>query len=330
VYGNDYSGLLITLLFSIKKTNPQADVSVYWQDMDDEVITPIRQTFFHYNFIKTNFQLYTHPIERVSQKTDLWQEAVANNYGKNVCILDSDTIVNQPLTQLFSLDFDILFSEYTLDFRYPMNTGVMFLKSINVLHQEFFHKWKEKTLEAFQSNEKKGEAIRRFGGVDQYTFSNLIHYKRGCKSYFYENNNAEKLVIKPFPHQQINQTEPIGTPQEATILHYKGGWQAMLIRAYPITKFSYQYKRLPMYQYYLRLYKEAYDYMSKKGHHIDYKRTGIKIPFYLNRSLEFNLISYFFYCIFERFYRFFYNRKRKILIKLLSFIMFRSITKIHK
>ncbi|MBM2817612.1 MAG: hypothetical protein HW401_202 [Parcubacteria group bacterium] len=77
VFGDRYVGMLISVLFSIKKSNPDVLTAVFCQDIQEKFIKPLKSYFSDADFIKTHFDFKSDYISKVSMnKTFLWNYAL--------------------------------------------------------------------------------------------------------------------------------------------------------------------------------------------------------------------------------------------------------------
>lgn len=274
--------MLLTNLYSLVKNFPKSQVSVFWQDISPEIKNDFRKAFAKVEFIDTNFDFSSDEIKRISSKTLMWNHAAKKFKNTSLCFIDVDILIIKDIEKFFDDYFDILFTYK--DDRFPLNTGVLFCKG-NVF-EIFFEKWLKETELILNNSQLLSQAISTkypFGGVDQMSFYKILDYSEKNNDYEITINN-KKIIFKGVPCDILNETTSTNIKNTAHIIHYKGGWQPILLEGKGFTKHRSKKKSWEMYLLYLKTHKLALEYFNKSLDK-DYKlgSFGIKFPFYLSK-----------------------------------------------
>ena len=284
LFGEKHLGMLLVNLYSIYKNAPHAKVSVFWQEISEEKKDSFKKTFPNVDFQETNFDLSSSKIKRISSKTILWNHAAQVLPAENICFFDADMLVLKDIGSFFDKDFDILFTDKKEEI-FPLNTGVILTKGD--AKKTFMKEWLNKTLEIINDEFLLKQAVSTdypFGGADQMSFHQMVGYQRE-KEFFNVDINGEKLKFVSVPCAVLNETRSIDINNDMRIIHYKGGWQMIMLEGKGFTKSRSKKSSWSMYMLYLKIYKDAINYMNKKsGSSYDASSLGIKIPFYLNKE----------------------------------------------
>ncbi|PCI21358.1 hypothetical protein COB64_00545 [Candidatus Wolfebacteria bacterium] len=315
-FGNNYTGFLLALLYSIKKNAPTAQVAVLWESIDEEKINPIKKIFSEFDFIKTNYNFGKNKAKRIASKTILWEHAAKQYAGENLCFLDVDILITKDITHFFDeLYFNIGFTYK--DEHYPLNTGVLLSdgsnKGIN-----FFTSWKQKTMEIINDEILFAQANNTslpYGAADQMSLFNMLKYQKENDQYniFLLGNDT---CFKGIPCRMLNETNSTSISFDTHIIHYKGVWQDVLIKGMNFSRYRTKKDSWEMYIYFLTQYKEAIEYMNKTLH-TNYRADffNIRIPAYMNkRTLQENSVLYIFHFIRNAFDRLLFLVSRKLKI----------------
>lgn len=284
IFGEKHLGMLLVNLYSIKKNATSTPVSVFWQEIDSDAIDDLKKAFPDVDFCKTDFDISSSKIKRISSKTLVWEHASKNIKNQNLCFFDVDMFVLKDIGHFFDKDFDVLFTDKNKEL-FPLNTGVILSKGENI--RFFFSKWLEETLKIINSKELLKKAMSTdypFGGADQMAFYNLVNYDRNKKEYEITLKD-KKIKALAVPCSILNETRSVEISENMHIIHYKGGWQMMLLEARGFTKNRTKKDSWPMYVMYLKSYIEAITYLnSSTGKNYTIKSFNIHIPFYLDKK----------------------------------------------
>ncbi|MFH0969758.1 MAG: hypothetical protein V1804_04575 [Patescibacteria group bacterium] len=301
IFGEKHIGMLLTNLYSLARNVPGSRVSVFWQDISSGIKNDFREAFPGIDFIDTNFDFSSDEIKRISSKTFMWNHAAKKFKNSNLCFIDVDMLVIKDISKFFDYAFDILFT-YKND-RFPLNTGILFCRGNNF--EIFFEKWLKETLLILNNNQLLSRAISvkyPFGGADQMSFYRILNYSKGVDKYELNLDN-KKIIFKGVPCDILNETTSTKIKDTTHIIHYKGGWQPILLMGKGFTKNRPKKESWEMYLLYLKTHKMALECFNKSLNK-NYKlgSFGIKIPFYLSK-IDFKenepkyAIFYFFSCL---------------------------------
>ncbi|MBU0707868.1 hypothetical protein KKG41_05865 [Patescibacteria group bacterium] len=309
-YGNDYIGFLLTCIFSITKSNPDAAVSVFWSDIDKTYIELLNQTFPNVEFKKNEVDIPRDFIKRISSKTILWNKAIELYPDEQICLLDSDTLVLKDISHFFENDFDISFT--IKDERIPLNTGVMLVKNSGRV-TIFFQEWQNRTNLILNDPKEYANANNTddypYGGTDQMSFYNLINYSKGQNS-FTADIAGESVKLIALPCAQLNETRSTNITPEKHILHYKGGWRPILLDGTNFTSNRPKEKSLEMYKLFLKTFSEAIEAIQKIDPQVRMRDFNIRVPYYLNiETGQENKLKYF---VYKTMNTLFFNNIRRI------------------
>ncbi len=283
-YGDLYSGMLLTTIESILSSGVKPLISVYWQDIADDIIIPFQKAYGDKcRFICTTHDLEGDQVTRISMKTLIWEQAVAEAPDIPLVLLDGDTLVTGETLSFFDQDFDVGFT--VKDEKWPINTGVMLVK-----HPEralsFFDEWRQRTVEIIRSPELFARANSPdfpYGGSDQMSFYELVKYEKGRELYLLKSDKLD-LTFKTFPCRVLNETRSVPLSESTRIYHFKGGWRSILTEGSPFTKNRPKKDGFDMYTLYLRTFLKASNKLASIVDGLEIKRLGIVIPWYLDSS----------------------------------------------
>ena len=291
-YGPDYGGMLLSLLYSIAKSHPGAAATVFWQDVSErDRFLPL--AFPNVSFVEVERPMGTAAINRISNKTLLFADALRRHGDECLVLLDVDMLVIKPLDRFFvEHQEDVLFT-YKNE-RWPLNTGILLVRpSPRVVG--FFLAWAERTSEILRDPELVDQAASweyPYGGPDQMSFSQLINFRPGQLRYNVA-CRGEQVTMAGVPCAELNETNSRPVTAQTRVIHYKGGWHPILLRGTDFTAHRPKSDSFEMYLLYLRTYKEA---VANASHVLGLPARrlsgGIKIPFYLDRELKESSLLY--------------------------------------
>ena len=289
LFGDKFDGMLLTLLYSLQENTNNCDCFVFHQD-NSPMFEDIKKAFTNVEFVKTSFNFENNYILRISSKTLIWSYALEYLYNLKrnsydyALFLDVDTLVLKDpwffLSNLGVLDADVVITVKDKEI-WPINTGVILTK-ISERSSCFFNFWKKYTFKLFESADsiqKATSSAYPYGGVDQMSMHNIINYSA-------EKNNFTEdscdVSIKKIHCANFNQTNSTAITNDTFIIHYKSGWQRVLIDGKNFTKLRTKEDSSEMYNYYLEMYKSSVRYLKAKiqNTHYNYSNCGIYLPMY--------------------------------------------------
>jgi hypothetical protein len=275
--------MLITNIYSILQSNPESHISVFWQDVDEHIIKAVMKTFGTATFYKTNFDFDSDPIRRISSKTHLWNYAAQKYQHDYLCFLDVDTLVIKRIQHFFDKDFDIAFTYK--DEQFSLNTGVMLCKGNKYPH--FFKLWENETLKIINNPElfeKANSPEYPYGASDQMSLFEMLQYKSDQRDYIFA-IDGQNILFKGIPCEVLNETNSREIADTTHIIHYKGGWQPILLEGHNFTKHRSKKLSWGMYIQYLKTFKKSLEYLQAATKtHFKPQDLSIIIPFYISTS----------------------------------------------
>lgn len=278
-YGENHLGFLFTSIYSIQKNAPNSEIYVFWQDINSEVFELSKKVFSKVHFVNTSFDIKGNKIVRISSKTLIWHYA-ANYLFKlgyeNACFLDSDTLLIKDISHLYSDNFDIGFS--IKDNVWPLNTGVLLVK-LSEKTVDFFKRWQKLTVEILTDPKLYNQANLKeypYGGSDQMSFYKMIDFNKKIRIF-----NSEDTICKGFDSNIFNQTDSKELNDGNHIIHYKGGWQSVLLHGKTF-KYRPLEDSLPQLNLFIKNYLETKQFFVSSFPILKNSNIGINIPSWYN------------------------------------------------
>lgn len=315
---NRYFGMLNSLLFSIQDTNPQASASIFWENLDNKKLSLLKKAFPKFEFIETNFKFSNDAIKLISSKTLIWEYASRLKMDEILVFIDVDMLILKNLSPIIEKsDFDIIFTKKNEV--YPINTGIMVCKNSKKVHA-FFKLWKDETKKILSDETLFAQTSSQdfpYGGSDQMALYKILNFNIKKENYTLP-IKGEIINVKSMPCSVLNETNSTKIKNYTHVIHYKGGWQLILIDGNCFTKNRPKKDSWEMYVYYLKTFLKSVSYINKKNKcNLNHNYYGICLPFYLNiNTWKENKFLYFLYTI-KCYVRLRLNQVTK-LIKLLS------------
>lgn len=273
-FGEKYSGMLAACLESIIQNIKDAQVSVYWEEMDADVIKPIIESYEatgKVDFIETSFGFKNDEFLRVSSKAFVWELALAKECSDNFVFLDVDTVVLSSLGELFETnDSDIFFCVKPT--AVPINAGVMFAKGSAKMYK-FLKTWNDETKKIFESEELSLESAKKpYAGADQMSLYQLIGYENGRVDFDRDIGGA-KIAFKAVGCDKYNHTFATPLDDSVKIVHFKGDWNSKLLNgAIPAPA---NFEKVALFKNY---FDKALGRMRTSGFEdVGYERFGVKL-----------------------------------------------------
>jgi hypothetical protein len=283
-YGTKHVGMLLTHLHSIVRSHPQATAAVYWQDIPARLIDVLRAAYPRFDFRPTDFDFSKEFLLRISSKVHSWCRAVEEHAGeRDLCLADVDTLVLRDVaTFLAKDDVDVIFT-HKPD-RTALNTGVILAHGCPAT-VAFFRTWRDRTLSIIGDPELYAQAndySLGYGAADQMALWQLLNYERGRSDYTMT-AEGQTVRLRAEPCAVLNETNSLPVTDDQHILHYKSGWQPILLQGRPFTRNRPREASWPMFTLYLRRFREALEELnSAAGTHFSARDFGIVIPSYLD------------------------------------------------
>jgi hypothetical protein len=280
-YGPRHVGMLLTHLHSIARSHPSARVAVYWQDIPERLLDPVRQLFPNVDFIRTEFDLSSDFLQRISSKLNAWCRAVSDHaYEPEICLADVDTLVLRDLSSFFKDAAQIVFTDKPE--KSPLNSGVILARGGEAA-SAFFRLWNERTLEILRTPELRRQAndySLHYGGGDQMALYQMLGYERGRVDYEVT-VEGHRVAVRCEPCAVLNETNSLPINDRMHIIHFKSGWQPILLDGKPFTRNRPREKSWEMFTLYLTRFSEALTALNTAaGTHFTARDFNVVIPSY--------------------------------------------------
>lgn len=250
-FAKNYLGPFIQSLIDIYRDN--FNLVLTYSNVKNEELDKIENKVKNLTLIESiNGHLKRAPSTPAHKIEESWTPSVNMlGEGEKITLIDCDTIVIKPIDHFFDLDFDLGYTFYkdhvtpygdvskTSKGNNRINTGVMLCKNSNAL-KKFFKEYLRVTAAFLRGG---SPLANEFMATDQDSlmwmlseegknwerpYSDLINLKWLAK-YENEQNKTYELKVKTFSCKELNEPESIGKPTEEThIIHYKGGWRAII------------------------------------------------------------------------------------------------------
>lgn len=282
-YGAKHVGMLLTHLHSITLSHPEAKAAVYWQDIPEPLVAALRATFPRYDFHQTSFDFSNDFLLRISSKVHSWCRAVEEHAGEpELCLADVDTLVLRDVAPFLAKDdADVIFT-HKPD-RTALNTGVI-LAHGRAASVAFFRVWRDRTLAIIKDPELYRQAndySLGYGAADQMALWQMLGYERGRADYKIEAAGTS-VRLRAEPCAVLNETNSLPVTDEKHILHYKSGWQPILLQGRPFTRNRPRLDSWPMFTLYLRRFSAALTLLNgAAGARFTARDFNIVVPSYL-------------------------------------------------
>ena len=292
-YGARHAGLLLAHLHSVARSHPDAAISVYWQDVPAELRDALQRVAPGADFIQTSYDFDADPLQRISSKVLCWARAVEENANESrLAFCDSDTLVRRKLDGFFGEnDWDVTITAKPE--RVPLNSGVILARG-GPSATAFFRMWRDETVRILQTPELFAQAndqSQPYGGTDQMSLYRMLPFREGATRYDMAGMGANAR-IRVVPCATLNETNSRPLTPETHIVHYKAGWQRILLDGRPFSRFRPRAESWEMLGFFLETFSEALAIVnSGSGRRFTPADFGICWPWYYQRG-EFNAPAY--------------------------------------
>lgn len=250
--------MLLAHLHAIRRTHPEAGIEVYHQDLPARQFEALLRAYPEVSWIETHFDFTNDRIQRISSKTLAWESAIARQPdGETVCLLDVDTLVIKDLRLFFQdPECDVLFTFKTGGF--VLNTGVLLCR-INAATRAFFERWRMETIAILRDPEryrKANDPKLPYGAADQMALHEMLAYTEDQTRYELKLGN-QPVRLHGEPCEVLNETRSCPIAAQTHIIHFKGGWQPILIEGRSFSQNRPKTECWEMYLLYLDTFEEA-------------------------------------------------------------------------
>jgi hypothetical protein len=291
-YGSRHAGMLLTHLFSVTRSNPDAGHSVYWQDMPPRILEALRIVAPNAQFVKTDFDFSADPLQRISSKVLSWQRAASEwDSEQELAFCDSDTLVRKTLTSFFDNRTDVILTAKSQSI--PLNSGVVLARG-GVATSAFFRAWRAETERILQTPELFAQAndmSQPYGGTDQMALYQMIAYEAGRTDYTIA-CGEQSVRVRLEPCARLNETNSRPLADEIHVVHYKAGWQRILLDGRPFSRFRPRDASWEMMHLFLQTFSQALRQVNEATRErLSPADFGISWPWYY-RAGRFNPPAY--------------------------------------
>ncbi len=292
-YGSRHAGLLLAHLHSVARSHPDAAISVYWQDVPGELRAALQRVAPRADFIQTAYDFDADPLQRISSKVLCWARAAEEHANESRLIFcDTDTLVRQKLDDFFLDDeWDVTITAKPE--RVPLNSGVILARGGQAA-RAFFQAWRDETIHILQTPELFAQAndqTQPYGGTDQMSLYRMLPFRDGASRYEIASSGGNARV-RVVPCATLNETNSRPLTPETHIVHYKAGWQRILLDGRPFSRFRPRAESWEMLGLFLETFSEALAIVNAGGgRRLTPADFGISWPWYY-QSGEFNAPAY--------------------------------------
>lgn len=256
--------MLLAHLRSIARTHPDAAVSVYWQDIPGHLLTALRSVAPSAEFVETAFDFAADPLQRISSKVLCWSRAADEHAGERELVFcDSDTLIRKPLSGFFeSRGWDVVATRKPG--QVPLNSGVMLARGGDPT-SAFFRAWRDETLRILRTPELFAQAndqTQPHGGTDQMSLYHLLPYQDGEADYIVICAGTQARVHLE-ECSKLNETNSRPLADDIHVVHYKAGWQRILLDGRPFSRFRPRETSWEMLDFFLATFTEALEIVNR-------------------------------------------------------------------
>ncbi len=231
VYGIKYLAFLRPHLYTVSRCHPGASELVLWQDIPDSEIRLLASAFPHCVFLPVEEQIAGHPDQAIGRKLVAWKQACRLYPDNQLCFIDCDTLVVRSIDKFASSEVDVLFT--WKDERQPVNTGVIIVNSGRGV-TPFFEQWAGETERIVSDPNALAKALGASGSGDQHAFRRIVGFAN-YDGLFTRNVGGRDLTFKGVHCSLLNETNCVPITEETHMIHYKGGWHAILLEGRPFS-----------------------------------------------------------------------------------------------
>ncbi len=286
--------MLLVFLRSVAVSNPGARVSVYWQDIPERLLAGLQAVSPHADFVRTEFDFAGDPIQRISSKVLSWARAAEEHEGERELVFcDSDTLVRRDLSGFFAkADADVVFT--TKPENVPLNSGVMLARG-GAAATAFFRAWRDETVRILKTPELFAQAndqTQPYGGTDQMSLHQMLSYERGREAYTVTCGGLA-VRLRAESCARLNETNSRPLSDEIHVVHYKAGWQAILLRGRPFSRFRPRTESWEMMTLFLETLSSAITAVNNAtDSYFTPRDWGIQWPWYYKAGGRFSRAGY--------------------------------------
>lgn len=110
-------------------------------------------------------------------KMSAWRRIIETSHdGDRVLLIDADTMVLRPLSDVWDTAFDFAYTGKPHTARFPFNSGVVFVR-VGPKTREFFRAWEAENVRLLESPREHQIWRARYGGVNQAALGAMLENK---------------------------------------------------------------------------------------------------------------------------------------------------------
>lgn len=300
LFGDRYIGMLVALLESIISNDPQAKVEVYYQDINKSLFDKVSTAYKDVKFVQTSYNFSKDRVARISSKTLMWTEAIkAQPKDSIICILDVDTIVvRSPFHIISDINTDVVITSKNEQFK--LNSGVMLVRAGDAANA-FFDLWLEETVKILSNSHLTSIASSSqhpYGGADQMSLFQIINYHESHSEYQVICKDCV-VKVRSVSTNVLNETNSVPIGEATHVIHFKGGWQQILLYKGRFKKARTREKCMPMYSFFLKTFQKGLERINEStSSNLMPVDLGVPIPlWYQQKSIYLRESMYFLYTL---------------------------------
>jgi hypothetical protein len=259
IYGEDYLPLLAPHLYTVRDKHPDAEELVLWQNLLPREIALLSLAFPHCRYMQIEESIEGNAHQKVSRKTLCWRDACRQYPNDMLCFIDCDTLIVRPIDKFLTDDFDLIFT--WKDEPFPLNTGVVIVRDGRT-GEAFFNEWAARTERIVADPAALSFACGVSGGADQHSFRELMGFTN-YDGRFRRKVAGRDFVFKGVPCQFLNETNSVPITEDTHIIHYKGGWQPIILRGQDFSESRPEHQGREMYDLWMNTSTQAKQYVAK-------------------------------------------------------------------
>jgi len=268
---NRYLSFFRPHLESVLKHHPNARVTVIHHKISHDRLSGLKTSFPDVDFIPQGLTLDETPEKTISGKIRWFLKATNTICDSTpVVLIDCDTLIVRPLDDFFNTDFDLAYT--WKEDGYPLNSGVLLAHSGPQLAQLLGH-YSRLVEQTFQDPGKLEIARSRSGGVDQYALMKIIHPDKDplqwaemsikTRREWYDgvrtvSIGTDAVKLQGFNCIDLNETHCAPITGRTHVIHYKSGWQRILLDGAPFTSARPEAACREMYDFWKAASLDAY------------------------------------------------------------------------
>ena len=257
-YGPRHVGMLLAHLHSVARSHPDTAVSVYWQDIPENLLDALRAVCPNAQFERTTYDFAQDPLQRISSKVLCWARAAEEHETEAMLVFcDSDTLVRRNLRRFFDKGTEEVVVTVKPE-NVPLNSGVVLARG-GVKASAFFRFWRDETLAILRTPElflQANDLSKSYGGTDQMSLYRLLDYRRETE-YYTVRCGDHQVRVRTEPCAMLNETNSRPLTDEIHVVHYKAGWQRILLDGRPFSRFRPRAASWEMLELFLETFSEA-------------------------------------------------------------------------